>query len=125
MGLVTFVTANCAAIGGPTLNIFGSDMDVSRLMISNSAGVNIGINIISSSPILIEVSTTGGFVNGNYAIGFIPYLSETFLVTVACPTITLNGLYIVNQAITNRRDAYLTTANKIPNPTIRTALLGE
>ncbi len=64
------------------------------------------------------------FTTGLYAIGFQSRIG-VYAAYLQCPLPELSGIYFINSRKTQKSDSYYPVDLKIPNPTIRTALIGE
>jgi hypothetical protein len=83
-------------------------------------------NVLYDTPTLVKIGNLyPPFTTGLYAIGF-QSRPGSYAAYLECPITDLSGLYFINPNKEIKADNYYGgQARKIPNPTIRTAPLGE
>jgi hypothetical protein len=107
-----------------SITIHGTGLVDPNLKIIHPSGQVLTYDIIIDTPRMAKINNINPpFENGRYRIMFLN--RELFVIDLATPKIDLSGLYFINPSKTTRRDTYYTAEYKIPDPTIRTALIGE
>jgi|SRR5580765_1627528 len=118
---VSLVIANCA--NTPIdLTIHGTGMVVANLFLTCD-GNNVPYTVVNETSDTINVRPNV-FTNGLWCFGFVPY-AALLCTRLDCPALDFSGLYFLNNAKAQKHDSYNTSERKIPNPLVRTALIGE
>lgn len=126
---VALVNVNCSE-SPISFSIFGTGMDSNQLVILAPDLTYVPFTVVYNTPDLIKIQLTNPFVNGEYRIGFNPAFVTsgewTFVTTLQCPAPNLSGIYFINPVKIALHDSYYNSIEKkIPDPMIRTALIGE
>jgi len=101
-------------------NLIGDD----GLKLKNLSGVYTTFLIAIPTPYLIRLSNFApALVNGVYQIEYNGRV--LFEIAIQCPLQDLSGIYYIEPNRRQMRDTYNQILKKIPDPTIRTAMIGE
>jgi hypothetical protein len=118
---VAMMLVDCNA---PGFDIYGSGLSPDDLKIVDSKGVEYTFLVQVSTPYYIRlVNFTPSIFNDTYTV---KYKDRALYTSVmVCPPPELSGIYTMDATRTRMQDFYNDFNKKIPDPTIRTALLGE
>lgn len=109
----------------PWMDILGSNLSGdSNLKLRNSSGAYVSFVIAHNSVNWIRIiNFTPAFTNDNYTLEYNG--RDLFTIFLQCPVQALSGVYFIDSARVAMRDTYNQLIKKIPDPTIRTAYIGE
>jgi len=119
---VSMVTMFC---GMPWIDILGTNLiGDPKLKLRKSNGTYMSFILAWVSPHWIRISNfTPAFANDIYTVEYDG--RDLFNTYLQCPTPTYDGIYFIDSRRVRNSDVYNNVSKKIPDPTIRTALIGE
>ena len=106
------------------IEIHGTGLDDTEGIEISVDGVKpIGFYIGFNSPYIIHIAGLNPpFKTGVWTVKL---RGVTFTQALICPAENVSGLYYIDRVRSLMQDAYNDRIRKIPNPTVRTALIGE
>jgi hypothetical protein len=119
------VTVDCSTVPSSTFDIFGSGLVGDKgLKIKDPDGVYLSFRFTIITPYHLQVTDFApGSHNGIFSIEY----GDRVLIALPlqCPILDLSGIYFIDPSRKLKQDLYNIVNRNIPNPTIRTALIGE
>jgi hypothetical protein len=118
---VSTVILNCVT---HTIDILGDGLlGDANLKIKNPSGVYIPYTVLLNTTYVVRLlNSNPPAPNGEYQIEYAGRV--LFTSVLICPVPDLSGIYFIDPTRRRNSDVYNNQSKKIPDPTIRTALIG-
>lgn len=121
---LSLMNVKCASVGTPVpyIAVHGTGMDPDDLKLFRD-GIPVLFSVGFTSPYLIHTfNFNPAFITGTWCARM---RTAEYCTVLQCPLLDLSGIYYIDKQRLHLQDYYNSAIKKIPDPTIRTALIGE